>query len=155
MDYLRRVALFKGRVLFVESQEQWTEISGRNHTLAEAMLICLSSVFQTSAYESYTLIKSQNLFFKMDSKRLIDISNFVQLCDHAQTYLMTYPQFSCVCGACLIILKRTHATYQNMPIVACRCCHYYKNVEQSQCPSSGCNDLVTFLQTYYPDHVEK
>ena len=91
----------------------------------------------------------------MDSKRLIDISNFVQLCDHAQTYLMTYPQFSCVCGACLIILKRTHATYQNMPIVACRCCHYYKNVEQSQCPSSGCNDLVTFLQTYYPDHVEK
>jgi len=42
-----------------------------------------------------------------------------------------------------------------MPIVTCRCCHYYKNVETSQCPSTGCNDLVNFLQTFYPEHVRK
>ena len=112
MDFLRKVALFKGRVLFVEGMDDWTR--SQNHTLTEAMLICLAAMYQTSAYESYTLIKSQNLFFRLDTQRLVEISNFVKLCDQAQTYLTTYPQFSCVCGACVIILKRSHATYQNM-----------------------------------------
>ena len=81
MDFLRKVALFKGRVLFVEGVEDWTELSRNNHTLTEAMLICLAAMYQTSAYESYTLIKSQNLFFKIDTQRLVEISNFVKLCD--------------------------------------------------------------------------
>lgn len=67
MDFLRKVALFKGRVLFVEARDQWTELSSANHTLTEAMLICLAAMYQTSAYESYTLIKSQNLFFKIET----------------------------------------------------------------------------------------
>lgn len=58
MDFLRKVALFQGRVLFLESREEWTELSTSKHTLTEAMLICLSAVYSTSAYESYTLIKS-------------------------------------------------------------------------------------------------
>lgn len=54
-----------------------------------------------------------------------------------------------------MILKRRHATYQNMQIVACRCCSYYKNVETSRCPSPGCNDLISFMNLYYKAHVEK
>lgn len=81
MDFLRRVALMKGRVVFIEGVKDWTETSSENHTLTEAMLICLAAMYQTSAYESYTLIKSQNLFFKIDTLRLVEISNFVKLCD--------------------------------------------------------------------------
>lgn len=76
------------------------------HTLSEIMLLCLAAMYQTSAYETYTLIKSQNLCFKVETQRLIEISNFVQLCDQAHRQLQSYPIFSCVCGACVIILKR-------------------------------------------------
>jgi hypothetical protein len=45
MDFLRKVALFKGRVLFVEGKEEWNELSCSNHSLTEAMLICLAAVY--------------------------------------------------------------------------------------------------------------
>jgi hypothetical protein len=45
MDFLRKVALFKGRVLFVEGMEDWTQMNSQNHTLTEAMLICLAAMY--------------------------------------------------------------------------------------------------------------
>jgi len=42
-----------------------------------------------------------------------------------------------------------------MQIMTCKCSHYYKNVENSRCPSSGCNDFINFMQTYYSHHVKK
>lgn len=76
MDFLRSAALFKGRILFVESQADWTTLSENKkghkskHLVRECMLMCLAAIYQTSAYETYTLIKSQNLFFTVDSRRL-------------------------------------------------------------------------------------
>lgn len=86
MDFLRQVALFQGRVLFVESEIDWTTLvqssssesqaaevaAGRKtpHLVRECMLMCLAAIYQTSAYETYTLIKSQNLFFQIDSRKL-------------------------------------------------------------------------------------
>ncbi len=88
MDFLRRAALFKGRVLFIESQVDWTAVSNaavscapaandlrlntqqRIHLVRECMLMCLAAIYQTSAYETYTLIKSQNLFFTVEAHRL-------------------------------------------------------------------------------------
>jgi hypothetical protein len=61
MDFLRKAALFKGRILFVEDD------SGRKQVVKECMIMCLASIYQTNAYETYTLIKSQNLFFSVDS----------------------------------------------------------------------------------------
>lgn len=59
MDFLRQVSLIKGRVLFIESTKNWTEQTVQpNHNVVEAMLICLATMYQTSAYETYTLIKS-------------------------------------------------------------------------------------------------
>ena len=62
MDFLRKVALFRGRVLFVESQAEWTlkpnSQQRSSHLVRECMLMCLAAIYQTSAYETYTLIKS-------------------------------------------------------------------------------------------------
>jgi len=73
MDYLRKVALFQGRVLFLEwntsssapfANKQVTRERGQNVELVrECMLLSLAAIYQTTAYETYTLIKSQNLFF--------------------------------------------------------------------------------------------
>ena len=40
------------------------------------MLMSLAAIYQTSAYETYTLIKSQNLFFTVEARRLQTISEW-------------------------------------------------------------------------------
>jgi len=68
MDFLRLSTLYKGRVLFVENE---------NDTLVkECILIALNHIFKTGTYETYTLIKSQNLFFSIESDRLAKISKW-------------------------------------------------------------------------------
>ena len=112
------------------------------------MLMCLSAIYQTSAYETYTLIKSQNIFFQINAERLTTISKWTHLCSNITQYLTTYPKFSCMCGACVIILKRQFANYQNMNLITCSCPQYYKNIDNSQCPSPGCLDFIQFMKTY-------
>jgi hypothetical protein len=67
MDFMRRAALFKGRILFVEDNEDWSKgknlVASKHQYVRECMLMCLATIYQTNAYETYTLIKSQNLFF--------------------------------------------------------------------------------------------
>lgn len=63
MDFLRKVALQKGRVLFVESHKEMFEgpaaIRGvRCQMVRECLFICLNAVYQTNAFETYTLIRS-------------------------------------------------------------------------------------------------
>ena len=51
MDFLRSAALFKGRILFVESQADWTALSEnhggkrRTHLVRECMLMCLAAIY--------------------------------------------------------------------------------------------------------------
>ena len=120
MDFLRQAALFRGRVLFVESKADWSSIGGydrsrsthridhmhRPHLVRECMLMCLAAIYQTSAYETYTLIKSQNLFFTVQSKCLQTISEWTQLCASIQQNFNSFPKFSCLCGSCVLVLKR-------------------------------------------------
>jgi hypothetical protein len=86
MDFMRRAALFKGRILFVEDNEDWSKgtqlVASKHQYVRECMLMCLAAIYQTNAYETYTLIKSQNLFFQITSKRLILISKWSQLCSN-------------------------------------------------------------------------
>ena len=111
--------------------------------------MCLAAIYQTSAYETYTLIKSQNLFFQIEAERLSTISKWTHLCASITQYLTTYPKFSCMCGSCVIILKRQFANYQNMHLIACACPQYYKHADSGQCPSPGCQEFISFLKTYY------
>ena len=114
MDFLRQCTLFKGRLLFVEEKN--------SNLIVESILICLNQIFKTSTYEAYTLIKSQNLFFKVDAARLGIISKWNMQVQKINHFLTTFPQFSCHCGASLIILQRSYAQYQNIQkLVACNC----------------------------------
>mmetsp|Transcript_26470 Transcript_26470/g.40406 ORF Transcript_26470/g.40406 Transcript_26470/m.40406 type:complete len:179 (-) Transcript_26470:1533-2069(-) len=55
MDFLRRTTLYKGRVLIVDRCQ--------DNLMKETLLIALNHVFRTNSYETYTLIRSQNLSF--------------------------------------------------------------------------------------------
>lgn len=51
MDFLRRAALFKGRILFIESDSDWKSLSNsdatvqRVHLVRECMLMSLSTIY--------------------------------------------------------------------------------------------------------------
>lgn len=83
MDFVRMSTLYKGRLLFVESY--------RSNLVSEAILICLNHAFKTSTYETYTLIKSQNLFFNIEAQRLAVISQWNLHLQRVRHYLSTFP----------------------------------------------------------------
>eukprot|EP00347_Sterkiella_histriomuscorum_P005241 403357349 len=153
MDFLRKVALQRGKVAFVENSVNNGETMTRNgisqRLIRECLLICLNQIFQTNTYETYTLIKSQNLFFRISSQRLETHSKWSQVTTKINQYMQTFPRFQCLCGQCVIILKRQYANYQSMQTTNCNCCQYYKNVDSSQCPSPGCNEFIKFLKTFF------
>ena len=106
MDFFRKVTLFRGRLLFVENSS--------NNMMQECIVIALNHIFKSSTYETYTLIKSQNLFFNIDANRLGAISRWNQQAQRIKHFLTTFPQFSCHCGSSLIILQRSFGHYQNI-----------------------------------------
>ena len=59
LDFMRRVTLQKGKVLFVESYHDENDQQGmKTKLIRESLLICLNHVYQTNPYETYTLIRS-------------------------------------------------------------------------------------------------
>lgn len=68
MDFIRRVTLFKGRLLFVENDG--------DNLIKESVLIAMNHIFKTNIFETYTLIKSQCLFFRIQAERLQIISEW-------------------------------------------------------------------------------
>jgi len=83
MDFLRKVTLYKGRVLFVESEP--------TNLIKECILIALNHIFRTTTYETYTLVKSQNLFFNIEPHRLANISRWDMNARKIRQYLSTFP----------------------------------------------------------------
>ena len=68
MDYIRKATLYRGRMLFVENQS--------DNLMKENILIALNHLFKTNTYETYNLIKSQNLFFHIEISKLAQISQW-------------------------------------------------------------------------------
>ena len=68
MDFLRKTTLYRGRILFVENE--------KNNMIKDCILIALNHLFKTNTYETYNLIKSQNLFFKVEADSLAQISKW-------------------------------------------------------------------------------
>lgn len=83
LDFMRKVAVSKGKILIIERE--------RNSIMRETLLLCLTHIFQTNTYEAYTLIRSQNLNFKLPEREgrscLPDLSNFIQYHQQVSSYL--------------------------------------------------------------------
>ena len=97
MDFLRKTVLYRGRLLIVEPS---------NNVMKEVVVIMLSHLFKTNTYETYNLIKSQNLFWRLSNERIAKISQWTLNVQKVRQYLSSFPQFSCHCGSSLLILDR-------------------------------------------------
>jgi hypothetical protein len=158
MDFLRKTTLYRGRLLFVENKE--------NNMIKDCILIVLNHLFKTNTYETYNLIKSQNLFFKVQAESLAQISKWNLYVQKIRHYLMTFPQFSCHCGASLLILERQFSQYNNIHyLMACNCTkeyagsvphdpsagqgNHYKTCPCAANPYASCSEYLEFLVQYY------
>ena len=137
MDFLRSAHVTKGRVLFVENNSS---------NIRECLLLCLSEVFLTSFYETWSLVNSQVLFMNIPIDSLRIYSNYTLLQNKIRQYLSLFPKYQCLCGCCSIILHRKKADPKNQVIRQCSCARQYRNVDTSDCPSPGCGDFLTILK---------
>lgn len=83
MDFLRKATLYRGRILFVENQD--------NNMMKDCILLALNHLFKTNTYETFTLIKSQNLYFNVEAENLAQISKWNMSAQKIRHYLMTFP----------------------------------------------------------------
>lgn len=114
MDLLRKISLVKGRILFVESKD--------SNIIKETLLIILNHLFRSRIFETYKLVKSQNLLFTITNQKLAAISEWDMNRQRIRHFLTMFPHFSCHCGASLLILERVYAEYQNIKqLIACNC----------------------------------
>jgi hypothetical protein len=83
MDYIRKVSLLRGRLLFIEN--------ANDNLMKETILIALNHLFKSNVYETYNLIKSQNLLFYVEITRLAEISRWDMNGQRIRHYLQMYP----------------------------------------------------------------
>ena len=137
MDFLRAAHVTKGRVLFLENNSS---------NIRECLLLCLSEVFLTSFYETWSLVNSQALFMNIPIESLRTYSNYTLLQNKIKQYLALFPKYQCLCGCCSIILHRKKADPKNQVIRQCSCARQYRNVDTSDCPSPGCGDFLNVIK---------
>lgn len=137
MDFLRSAHVTKGRILFVENNSS---------NIRECLLLCLSEIFLTSFYETWSLVNSQVLFMNIPVESLRTYSQYTQMQSKIKQYLALFPKYQCLCGSCSIILHRKKADPKNQVIRQCSCAWQYRNVDTSDCPSSGCGDFLNVLK---------
>lgn len=62
IDFVRQAKLHHGKVLFVENEQE--------SLMKEILLIYLNQLHETSVFDTFTLIKAQNLLFNIEHGRL-------------------------------------------------------------------------------------
>ena len=137
MDFLRSAHMTRGKVVFVENNTS---------NIRECLLLCLSDIFLTSFYETWSLVNSQTLFFYLPTESLREYSRYTQLQFKIKQYLALFPKYQCLCGSCTIILHRKKADPKNQVIRQCSCAKQYRNVDTSDCPSPGCGDFLNTIK---------
>jgi serine/threonine protein kinase len=133
MDFIRHSMIYKGTILFIDDY-QYSLIHKPNYLIRNIIILALSYIFQLSAYDIWTYINSKVLYFF--SHDLSNLSTWVMHQNQIYNYIFSYPTVRCLCGGCVLVLKRN---YQNI-MKNCNC--QTRNAEFSDCPSNGCIDYI-------------
>lgn len=140
LDFLKAAHISKGRVLFVENDEL---------NIRVCLLACLSDIFLTSFYETWSLVNSQVMFFDLPQDCLTQLSIWTLQQSKIRQYLSRYPRYQCLCGSCSIILKRHLSDPKYQTSKNCNCARQYRNVDTSDCPSPGCGDFLSAIKNMH------
>ena len=137
MDFLRSIQIAGGRVLFFDGEKVEVRV---------ALLLALSELFNASCFETWTLVNSQVFYVSLPQSALALMSEWTFLQSQMKQYMSTFPRFQCLCGSCVLVLKRHLADPKLQFSKSCACARQYRNVETSECPSPGCGDYLSVLK---------
>lgn len=157
MDFIRHCMIYRGIVLFVDDfQLSTATLSTANNNInttgisfnkphyliRNLITLCFSYMLNLSAYDAWTYLNSKLLFFWLPSESISKLSKWVMNQNNICNFVFSHPVFKCLCGACVVVLKRNFLNYTNMTVKSCNCYSKHKNVEYSDCPSNGCQDYT-------------
>ena len=137
MDFLRGIQIAGGRVLFFDGEKAEVRV---------VLLLALSELFNASCFETWTLVNSQVFYISLPQSALSLMSEWTYLQSQMKQYMSTFPRYQCLCGSCVLVLKRHLADPKLQFSKACACARQYRNVETSECPSPGCGDYLAVLK---------
>jgi serine/threonine protein kinase len=153
MDFIRHCMIYRGIVLFVDDFQLSTATVGNNnmgsisfnkpnYLIRNLITLCFSYMLNLSAYDAWTYLNSKLLFFWLPSDSISKLSKWVMNQNNICNFAFSHPVFKCLCGACVVVLKRNFLNYTNMTVKSCGCSIKFKNVEYSDCPSNGCQEYI-------------
>lgn len=147
LDFLRQAHITKGKIAFVEGGEL---------QIREVLLMALSDLFKTNCFETWSLVRSQVLFFSIPHECLVKLSSWTLQKNKIKHYMSRFPQYQCLCGCVSVVLKRHLADPKYQITKNCNCARQYRNVDTSECPSPGCGDFLSALKDMHAikfDHL--
>jgi hypothetical protein len=142
MDFLRHCRIYQGILLFVDDFQYINMQIKPNFFIRNLLILVVSFILQLSAYDAWTYLNSKLLFFWIPPEDLTSLSLWVMNHSLVYNYIFSYPVVRCLCGGCVIILKRNYSNINSMNIKTCSCSIKQKNIDYSDCPSPGCYEYI-------------
>lgn len=142
MDFLRHCMVYRGSVLFIDDYCFNNTHMKPNCLMRSLIVLSVSNLLQLSAYDAWTYLNSKLLFFWVPPEDLSQLSTWVLNQSAVYTYILSFPTLRCLCGACVIVLKRIYSSSSNIQSRSCTCSSRYNNTEFSECCSPGCYEYM-------------
>jgi hypothetical protein len=142
MDFLRHCMIYRGSIVFIDDSQFPNLHFKQNYLIRNLLIVIFSIMLQMSAYDTWTYINSKLLFFWIPPEDLANVSIWVNTQSSIINYVFANPVVRCLCGACVIILKRSVYNNSFGNTKKCSCSNKSKNAEYSECPSNGCYEYI-------------
>jgi serine/threonine protein kinase len=142
IDFIRHCIVYRGIIVFIDDFQNSNLTLKPNNVIRSLTILSISYFLQLSAYDAWSYINSKLLFFSLPASSLSQISLWVMNQTSLVNLVFSFPILRCLCGACVLVMKRQFTNHNLMNIRTCVCSVKNKNNEFSDCPSQGCYDYI-------------
>jgi len=142
-DFLRDAFIFKGKLLFVEDDCSSRSLAFSRPIFREVVLYLLTSLFQCSIYEMWSLINTQVIFFDLPLRTIQSLATLTTDLRGVRNLLAGFPRVSCICGCNTFYIKKS--ALKTSKVKKCRCSRIRQTNMITECPSDGCIEYMKFV----------
>jgi serine/threonine protein kinase len=150
MDFIRHCMIYKGCILFIDDYQFQGVQFKPNFLIRSLIILSVSFILNLNAYDTWTYLNTKLLYFQLPIQDLSNLSTWVLNQSQVYNTIFSYPVIRCICGACVLVLKRTYTNINSMNYKTCSCSTRSKNTEYSECPSNGCMNYIQQIKVNPP-----
>jgi serine/threonine protein kinase len=149
MDFIRHCMIYKGCILFIDDYQFQGIQAKPNYLIRSLIILAVSFILNLNAYDTWTYINSKLLYFQIPVECLSNLSTWVLNQTLIYNTVFSHPVIRCLCGACVLVLKRSYSGINNSNFKTCSCSSRNKNTEYSDCPSNGCMNYIQDIKVTF------